>query len=396
MKKGITRRTALKGIGLTVAAASSGIGFPSILRASDTVKVGFLAPFTGMGAFVGPYVQNCFTLAVEEINAQGGAGGRKIEYIVEDTQSTTKGVIDKTRKLIGQDKVDVLMGLVYSFERQAALSVSARSKKLLIYPTFYEGGECEKYLVCTGQVPNQSIDMFVPWLLKNNGKSMYIMGSDYIWPRNCSTAIKEALKRSGGSVVGEAFFPFGTQDFAPALQDIKAAKPDMVWTMVVGADATTFCKQYHSFNLKPQLVSNAVDEMWATFMMPGEVVEGLISNQSYFMALDNPVNKKFIADYKKRFAPDFNITISLAEAMYCGTWLYAKAVAKADSTEDEKVIKAISKVKHEAPQGIVSVSPTNHHMLCNSIAARAKADGQFDILENFGQIEPIVPDCKLA
>ncbi len=172
MQKGITRRTALKGIGLTVAAAGSRIGFPSILKASDTVKVGFLAPFTGMGAFVGPYLQNCFTLAVEEINAQGGAGGRKIEYIVEDTQSTTKGVIDKTRKLIGKDNADVLMGSVYSFERQAALSVSARSKKLLIYPTFYEGGECEKYLVCTGQVPNQSIDRFVPWLAKNYGKSI--------------------------------------------------------------------------------------------------------------------------------------------------------------------------------------------------------------------------------
>ena len=268
MKNKITRRTALKGIGLTTTMAATGIGFPAILRAADTINVGFMAPLTGFGAVVGPFIKNCFDLAVEEINSQGGAGGRKIEYIVEDTQSTTKGTIDKTRKLIGRDKVDVLMGLVYSMERQAALSVSARAKKLLIYPTFYEGGECEKYLVCTGQVPNQSIDKFVPWLTKNVGKSVYIMGSDYIWPRNCAKAIKAAFAESGGKVVGEAFFPFGTQDFAPALQEFKAAKPDMLWNMVVGPDGTTLTKQYRSFNLKPQLVSNAIDEIWGTFL-PG-------------------------------------------------------------------------------------------------------------------------------
>ena len=395
MNKKITRRTALKGIGVTAAAAATGIGFPAILKAADTIKVGFPAPLTGFGAIVGPFVKNCFELAVEEINAQGGAGGRKIEYIVEDTQTTTKGTIDKTRKLIGQDKVDVLMGLVYSLERQAALSVSARAKKLLIYPTFYEGGECEKYLVCTGQVPNQSIDKFVPWLTKNVGKTVYIMGSDYIWPRKCTEAIKAAFDASGGSVIGEAFFPFGTQDFAPALQELKAANPDMLWHMVVGADGTTYTKQYRSFNLKPQLVSNAVDEMWATFM-PGEIVEGMISNQSYFMTLDTPVNKTFVANYQKRFGPKHTLVPALAEAMYCGVWLYAKAVAKAGSTEDEKVIKAISQVEFEAPQGRVTVSPMNQHMKCNSIAARARKDGMLDILEHFGQIDPVVPNCNLT
>jgi urea transport system substrate-binding protein len=395
MKKEVTRRTALKGIGVTVAAAASGIGFPAILKAADTVKVGFAGPFTGMGATVGPFVRNCFELAVEEINAQGGAGGRRIEYLVEDTKSTTKGTIDSIRKLIGHDKVDVLMGLVYSLERQAALSVSARAKKLLIYPTFYEGGECEKYLVCTGQVPNQSIDKFVPWLTKKIGKSVYIMGSDYIWPRNCTKAIKAAFETSGGTVVGEAFFPFGTQDFAPALQDVKAANPDMLWHMVVGADSITFTKQYRSFNLKPQLVSNAVDEMWATYI-PGEVVAGIISNMSYFMTLDTPVNKAFVANYKKKFGPKDQLVPALAEAMYCGTWLYAKAVAKAGSTDDDKVISAISQVEFDAPQGLVNISPVNQHMVCNSIAAKARADGLFDILEHFGQIEPEVPGCKLA
>ena len=395
MSKAITRRTILKGIGLTAAAAASGLGFPSFLRASNTIKVGFLVPLTGMGALAAPFVRNCFELAVEDVNSQGGAGGRKIEYIMEDTQTTTKGVIDKTRKLIHRDKVDVLMGCIYSHERKSALSVSAPAKKLLIYPTYYEGGECEKYLVCTGQVPNQSIDLFVPWLTNDIGKSVYIMGSDYVWPQRCSDAIKAAFEKNGGSVVGAKFFPFGTQDFAPALRDIQTTNPDMLWHMVVGPDSTAFTKQYRAFNLKPQLVSNAIDEMWTT-TLPGEIVKGIISNQSYFMTLDNPENKVFISNYRKRFHQEKPLIPALAEAMYCGVWLYAKAVAKAGSTDDEKVIKAISQVEYKAPQGRVSISPINQHMKCNSIAGKARNDGMFDILKHFGQIDPAVPNCNLT
>jgi urea transport system substrate-binding protein len=112
--------------------------------------------------------------------------------------------------------------------------------------------------------------------------------------------------------------------------------------------------------------------------------------------LDTPVNKAFLANYDKKFGPKYKLVPALAEAMYCGTWLYAKAVAKAGSTDDDKVIKAISQVEHEAPQGRVSISSMNQHMKCNSIAAKARKDGMLDIIEHFGQIDPVVPNCNLA
>ena len=77
----------------------------------------------------------------------------------------------------------MIVGMIASLERVAAKSVTIPAKKLVIYTTYYEGGECDKYLVCTGQVPNQQIDPMVPWLIKNMGKTVYVMGSDYIWPR---------------------------------------------------------------------------------------------------------------------------------------------------------------------------------------------------------------------
>jgi len=149
MTRKITRRVAVKGMGAAAVAAGT-IGFPAILKAQDNVKIGFLTALTGLETILGETQLHCFQLAVDDINAAGGAGGRQIEYLVEDDQTTTKGAIDKARKLIFQDKVHAVIGMIASLERVAALSVTSPAKKLLIYTTYYEGGECDKYLVCTG------------------------------------------------------------------------------------------------------------------------------------------------------------------------------------------------------------------------------------------------------
>ena len=387
----ISRRTTLKGIG--GAATMATIGFPHIVKAADTVKIGFLSALTGLETILGETQLNCFQLAVEEINAAGGAGGRQIEFLVEDDQTTTKGCIEKARKLIAQDKVDAIIGMIASLEHVATRSVTTPAKKLLMYTTYYEGEVCEKYFFATGQVPNQQIDPMTAWLTKNVGKSVYIVGSDYIWPQRSAVAIKAAFEANGGKVLGTEFFPFGTQDFGPVLEKIKAANPDMVWSMVAGADGVTILKQYRSFGMTPQLVGNGWDEVYS-YAHP-ELAVGAISNQAYFMTLDNPKNKEFVARYQAKFGANKPIN-AIGEAAYDAVYLYSLAVAKAGSTDVEKVIPALSQVEFDAPQGHVNFSAENNHMLANSILAKAKADGSWELIENFGQVKPIIPGCKLG
>jgi urea transport system substrate-binding protein len=389
----ITRRVAVKGMGAAALAAGT-FGFPAILKAQDHVKIGFLTALTGLETILGETQLNCFKLAVEDINAAGGAGGRQIEYLVEDDQTTTKGAIDKARKLIFQDKVHTIIGMIASLERVAALSVTSPAKKLLIYTTYYEGGECDKYLVCTGQLPNQQIDPIVPWLMENMGKSVYVMGSDYIWPRASTDAVKAAFEAKGGKLVGSDFFPFGTQDFGPAFQKVKAANPDIVWMMFAGADAITGVKQYRSFDMKPPLVYHGWDEAFLGAVSPQEQA-GIIASQAYFQNIDTPVNKEFVQRYAAKFGAKKPIN-AIGEATYAATWLYAKAVAKADSTDDAKVIAAISQVEHNAPQGRVNISAENNHMLCNSFLARVTDRASLEIVKSYGQIPPVVPGCKLT
>jgi urea transport system substrate-binding protein len=393
-KTRISRRTTLKGLGAASVAAASGLGFPTILKAQDVVKIGFLTALTGLETILGETQQHCFELAVEDVNAAGGAGGRKLQFIVEDDQTTTKGAIDKARKLIGLDNVDAIVGMIASLERVAAKSVTSAAKKLLIYTTYYEGGECDKYLVCTGQVPNQQIDPMIPWVMKNLGKSIYVLGSDYIWPRGSTDTLKAALEKNGGSLAGADYFPFGTQDFGPAFEKVKAANPDIVWFMFAGSDAITSTKQYRSFEMKPPLIYHGWDEAFLPAVSPAEQA-GIIASQAYFQQLDNAVNNDFKARFAAKWGADKPIN-AIGEATYTAVWLYAKAIAKADSVDPEKVIPAMSQVDYKAPQGHVNLSAENNHMRCNSIMARVTDKATFEILENYGQIDPLVPGCKLT
>lgn len=394
LKRTIGRRTTLKGLAGTAAVAASGLGFPAILKAADSVNIGFLSALTGLETILGETQLHCFEMGVADVNAQGGAGGRELKFIVEDDGTTTKGAIDKARKLMGQDKVDVIIGMIASLEREAALSVTSPAKKLLIYTTYYEGGECDKYLVCTGQVPNQQIDPMVPWVMSNVGKSVYVMGSDYIWPRGSTDQLKAALEKNGGSLVGAEFFPFGTQDFGPAFAKVKEANPDIVWLMFAGSDAITSVKQYRSFDMKPYLIYHGWDEAFLPAVTPAEQA-GILCSQSYFQHLDNPVNVDFRTRFAAKFGADKPIN-AIGEATYAAVWLYAKAVAKANSTDPELVIPAMSQVEHAAPQGHVNILGENNHMRCNSILARVTDKATLETIENFGQIDPVVPGCKLT
>lgn len=393
--KDVSRRTILKTSSAIALAGAGTLATPSILHAAeDKVKIGFHTALTGLETLLGETQLNCFKMAVDEINAAGGAGGREIEYLVEDNQTSTRGAIDKTRKFIQEDNVDVIIGMITSLERSAALSVSEPAKKLVMYPTYYEGGECSRYLACTGQIPNQSVDPFVPWIKENVGKSVYIVGSDYGWPRETAKAISAAFEKAGGTTLGTEFFPFGTQDFGPALDRIRAAKPDCIWELCAGPDALTFIKQFASFKPGGQLLTNGLDELFTT-AVDGADVDGIIVNQSYFSSLDSPENKTFLANYRAKYGENTYVN-SIAESTYVATKLYAKAVEKAGSVDTEKVIDAMAGISFTAPSGQVSFDGSNNHLATNSIIGRCRNDGLYDIIENFGAIAPVVPGCKLA
>lgn len=388
---GISRRDVLKGIAAAGIAAGAGT-FPAIANAGEKeIKIGFLAPLTGLETILGQMQVNCFKLAVDHINEAGGVNGHKIRYVIEDDQTTTLGTQSKARKLVYEDNVDVLIGCITAVERDAALSVCRPAGKLFLFPTYSSGGQCDKLFVGTGQVPNQQIDPVVPWLIEHYGKSVYILGSNYIWPKRSASFIKAAYKRNGGQVLGERYFPFGTQDFGSVLHDIEKAKPDLVWTMEVGTDLLTFLKQYRGYGLKPQLMT-PLDEIF-TRSQP-HVTSGCLSSMSYFMAVQNDVNRKFLKDYKARYGD--SPVDAIGESTYDATWLYVKAVQKARSAAANDVVKTLPEVSFNGPQGRVWIDKKNNFMTNHSMIAMSRDDGSWKVLKDFGDIKPEDSKCDLT
>jgi ABC-type branched-subunit amino acid transport system substrate-binding protein len=393
MDMNVDRRTLLKaGTAGAVGAAVAGRWTGDADAQEDAIKIGFLTALTGLETILGETQMQCAELAVEEINAAGGVLGRQLTLLIEDDATDPRVTVEKANKLMKQDQVDVIVGMITSAERNAAVSVTAREQELVIYPTYYEGGHCEKYLVCTGQIPNQSIDPFVPWIFENVGSTFYVAGSDYVWPRDTAKALRTAVEAAGGQILGEEYFPFGTTDFSSVFNRVRDAQPEVFWTMMAGSDAVAFVKQYASTGLGIQVCSNGLDELFGASVP--EMV-GTISNQSYFMTLDTPANAAFVEAFQAKFGAEKRIN-AISEATYDAIYLYARAVEQAGSTDVDPVLAAFSEVEFDAPQGTVNIDPRNQHMITNSIIGRATDEGMFDIIENFGQIPPVIEGCNLS
>src|SRR5467141_1738485 len=207
----LTRRDVVKGA-LAASAGAAAFGVPHIFvrrltqaNAQDkTIKVGILHALSGTIAIIERSLHNAELLAIEEINAKGGILGRKIEPVVEDPKSEVRFFKEKAEKLLLKDKVVAVLGCYTSASRQSVLPVFEENNGVLLYPTLYEAQECSKNCFYTGAVPNQQLDDFVPWILNTLGrKKFYLIGANYIYPKETNREVKALLQKHGGTTVAE-------------------------------------------------------------------------------------------------------------------------------------------------------------------------------------------------
>jgi urea transport system substrate-binding protein len=274
------------------------------LAVTDTeVTVGILHSVTGTMAISETGSVQAEKLAIEQINAKGGVLGRKIKFIQEDGASDWPTFAEKARKLLEKDKVAAIMGCYTSASRKAVLPVFEKLKGLLYYPTYYEGLEMSPNIMYTAQEATQSVIAAMEWLYKNKGKSYYMIGSDYIWPRTTIKIAKATLTRLGGKLVGEGYYPLGHIEFSSEINKIKAAKPDVILNCVVGGSNVAFFKQLTAAGITGKnqtLLSLAVSEEEVSGI-GAENTEGTLTCMGYFQSLKNPANEKFVKAFKTKY-----------------------------------------------------------------------------------------------
>lgn len=365
--------------------------FLPVSYAAEPIKVGVLHSLSGTMSISEVAVKDGTLMAIEEINAKGGLLGRKIVPIVEDGASDWPTFAEKSKKLIQQDKVSVVFGCWTSASRKAVLPVFEKLDHLLFYPVQYEGLEASKNIVYTGAAPNQQIMPSVTWLLKQNKKKFYLLGSDYVFPRTANLIIKAQLKAEGGTLAGEEYTPLGHTEYSTVINKIKAAKPDVIYNTLNGDSNVAFFKQLKAAGITAKdmpvmSVSIAEDELRG---IGADIAEGHLAAWNYFMSMSTPENKVFVENYKKRYGKE-RVTDDPIEAGYFGVYLWAEAVKKANSTDVAKVREAVKGVSFKAPEGMVSINPVNNHTSKIVQIGKVKKDGQFEILWSTGK--PVEPE----
>jgi urea transport system substrate-binding protein len=370
--------------------SSSGSGGSDICVDGDAVKLGFLNSTSGAMAISEQTVRDSLILAAKEINAAGGILDKEIEVVEEDGQSEPTVFAEKINKLLTEDEVAAVFGGWTSASRKAMLPVVEGAKGLLFYPVQYEGLEASKNIYYTGATTNQQIIPAMDFLKSEGVKTLFLAGSDYVFPRTANKIIKQYAKTLDIQIVGEEYVPLDSDDWTTQVAKIAAAKPDFVFNTINGSSNVGFIKAYDEAGLgadNSPIISVSIAEEEAPAM--GVDLTGQYAAWNYFQSVKSPVNEAFIKAFQDEYGAD-RPTSDPMEAAYTSLYLYKGMVEKAESFCVDAVNDAADGVTFESPEGEVTVNGENHHIAKTGLIGQINADNQFDIV--WTSEKPIEPD----
>jgi len=355
------------------------------------IKVGILFSLTGGLEIVEKSMHDATLMAIEEINQAGGVLGKKLTPVIEDGASDPRIFAEKARKLLISDKVATVFGCYTGASVKAVLPVFTQQRGLLYYPTYAQGNECPSHAIYTGAVPNQQVSNFIPWIMKNlNAKRFFLVGSNYVFPREMAKVAKIMLKQNGGEFVADEYLPLNHTEWGPLVSKIKQLKPDAIFSNVVGTSTVAFYREFKNQGLKPEdipICSTVTSEV-ETQAIGSEFVEGHYSSFPYFQSVNTSVNKDWVAKVKQKFGNNA-VTHHAMECSYWQVHIFKQATEKAQSLEPEKMRTASLGLEYEAPGGLVKIDPDNGNAWLTPRIGQCQADGQYKIVDE-GK-EPIKP-----
>lgn len=374
--------------------ADTGTSASSTAGGGETIRVGILHSLSGTMAISEVTVRDSELLAIDEINRAGGVLGKQIEPVVEDGASDWPTFAEKAQKLISEDRVAATFGGWTSASRKAMLPVFERNRALLFYPVQYEGLEQSPYIFYSGATTNQQIIPGLEYLKEQGARSLFLVGSDYVFPRTANKEIKAWARANDMEILGEEYTPLGHTEYGTLISKLQEARPDAVFNTLNGDSNVAFFKQLKGAGVSADdmpVMSVSVAEEEVAGIGP-ENVAGHPVAWNYYQTTDTPENRRFVAAFRAKYGDD-RVTSDPMEAGYVQVHIWAMAVEKAGSTDPEKVKEAARGLTFEAPEGTVRVDDVNQHLYKTARIGVVKPDGQ--IREVWSSGRPIAPDPYL-
>ncbi|GAB6173901.1 ABC transporter substrate-binding protein [Paradesulfitobacterium aromaticivorans] len=346
----------------------------------EPVKVGVIVPMSNVYTTLGENLANGMTLYFDEIGWK--AGGREIKLIKEDEENDAQAGLRKARKLVEQDKVDMLTGIVNSSIALAIRDYADQNKVpfLVSHAGAVDLTRAKKSdYVYRSSFTNEQVNYpNGKWTYENLAKKVFIIAPNYAAGKEQMNGFKKSFTDAGGTVVGEAWPPLSTNDYGPYLQQIAQAKPEAVYSFFAGSDAVRFVQQYSEFGLKKTIPLNGSGWLNAedVRLAQGTAVEGVKGSLYWILTLNTPENKKFVENFKKKFGKDPS-----GEAVegYDAARVIAEGLnlVQGDTSDKLKVAKAWGQVKFASPRGPLEFDPDTHMIIQNIYLAETKmVDGK--------------------
>jgi urea transport system substrate-binding protein len=363
---------------------------------SEPIVLGLLHSQTGTLAISETSLRDAELLAIEEINAAGGVLGRQLEAKSPDPRSRPLDLFPKrARELCERDGAAAVFGCWTSSSRKAVIPVLEEFGRLLFYPVQYEGNESSPQVVYGGSIPNQQILPAVDWLFSPAGggrKRLFLLGSDYVFPRTANFIVKRSLAKRGLEPAGAAYVPLGHRQFAGAVEMILASKADCVLSTLNGDSNIAFFAALAEAGIDPEtvpVVSTSVGEDELR-NLPPEQVQGHLAAWSYFQSLPTEPNEAWVKRFRREFGYD-RVTSDPMEAAYGLVHVWKAAVEKAGSLDTAAVREALRDgITFAGPGGELTIDPATQHACKRFRLGRIRPDRQFDIVHE--SAEPIPPD----
>ncbi|POR50004.1 ABC transporter substrate-binding protein [Bosea psychrotolerans] len=378
--------------GLLAATALSGSAFAQ----SGPIKIGVVTPLSGTYTPIGQQVRWGLELAAKEINAAGGIAGRQVNLLFEDEEANPSVAVQKAEKLFQVEKVDFLTGTVNSGSTLAVAQLAERNAKLAATTVSFADSittdKCSPNMFRVNARAEQQSVALAAWLAKEKPKAkVYYLGPDYEMGRSTVAAFKSSAEKGGAQSGGEVFAPLDSKDYTQYFGQIRATRPQVLYTSVAGNDTVRLLTQLQDFGLLSGLTvvgaSGTVTSQNITAI--GAAAEGFATGVGYSPQIDSPANKTFVAAFRAANKTDPDL---YGADSYGLLFAYKAAVEKAGSTETDKVREALRGLSWQTPQGTKTIRAGDHQAMQPMYVVRV-TKGKFDIIDNVSSENAIGPDA---
>jgi branched-chain amino acid transport system substrate-binding protein len=384
-------------IGFLIAAALALGLMPA--QAQDKLKIGVITTLSGPPAVLGGQLRNGFQLAVKTLG--GKLGGREAEIIVSDDELKPDVAVAKVKAFVERDKVDFVVGPIFSNMLLAIMKPVTDSGTILVSPNAgtsnFAGKECNANFFVTSYQNDQVHEVLGKYAQDSGIKRVFIMAPNYQAGKDSLTGFKHDFK---GEIVDEVYVPLGQLDYQAELTRIAAAKPDAIFVFLPGGMGVNFVKQFRQAGLADTvkfLSAFTVDE--STLPAQQDAALGFFGGANWAPNLDNPQNKAFVAAYEKEYNA---VPATYAFQAYDAAVLIDSAVTavKGNLADKDGLRAALKKADFKSLRGGFKFN-NNHYPIQDFYLVKVakRADGKFEteiaqkVFSNYG--DSYAKDCPM-